>query len=41
MPNNYCLGEVESALGAKLLDRLDTINSAKAEKGLYIGVDCR
>jgi dTDP-4-amino-4,6-dideoxygalactose transaminase len=29
MPNNYCLGEVECALGAKLLDRLDEINSQK------------
>ena len=26
MPNNYCLGEVECALGTKLLDRLDEIN---------------
>ena len=35
MPNNYCLGEVESALGIKLLDRLDEINSQKRERGLY------
>jgi len=35
MPNNYCLGEVESALGAKLLDRLDTINSEKRKRAIY------
>ncbi len=29
MPNNYCLGEVECALGIKLLDRLDEINKQK------------
>lgn len=28
-PNNYCLGEVECALGAKLLDRLDQLNNEK------------
>lgn len=28
-PNNYCLGEVECALGIKLLDRLDIINEEK------------
>jgi perosamine synthetase len=28
-PNNYCLGEVECALGIKLLDRLDKINTEK------------
>lgn len=35
MPNNYCLGEVEAALGIKLLDRLDEINSQKRERALY------
>lgn len=28
-PNNYCLGEVECALGAKLLERIDAINDEK------------
>ena len=32
MPNNYCLGEVECALGAKLLDRLDEMNTQKRKK---------
>ena len=35
MPNNYCLGEVECALGTKLLDRIDEINSQKRERALY------
>lgn len=34
MPNNYCLGEVECALGAKLLDRIDAINDQKRERAL-------
>ena len=34
MPNNYCLGEVECALGTKLLDRIDVINSQKRERAL-------
>ena len=34
MPNNYCLGEVECALGIKLLDRLDDINTQKRERAL-------
>jgi perosamine synthetase len=29
MPNNFCLGEVECALGAALLDRIDEINNEK------------
>jgi dTDP-4-amino-4,6-dideoxygalactose transaminase len=33
-PNNYCLGEVECALGAHLLKRLDTINSHKRKRAL-------
>jgi perosamine synthetase len=31
-PNNYCLGEVECALGAKLLDRVDAINLEKRNR---------
>jgi len=34
MPNNYCLGEIECALGAKLLDRLDSINQEKRERAI-------
>lgn len=33
-PNNYCLGEVECALGAKMLDRIDSINAEKRERAL-------
>ncbi len=33
-PNNYCLGEVECALGIKLLDRIDTINQEKRLRAL-------
>lgn len=29
MPNNYCLGEVECALGTELLNRIDEINKQK------------
>lgn len=35
MPNNYCLGEVECALGTKLLERVDEINANKRERALY------
>lgn len=34
MPNNYCLGEVECALGIELLDRLDRINEEKRERAI-------
>ena len=34
-PNNYCLGEIECALGAKLLDRVDQINLEKRNRALY------
>ena len=34
MPNNYCLGEVECALGAKLLERLDTMNAQKRARAI-------
>ncbi|MDO5536116.1 MAG: DegT/DnrJ/EryC1/StrS family aminotransferase [Desulfovibrionaceae bacterium] len=33
-PANYCLGEVECALGCRLLDRLDSINDAKRARAL-------
>ena len=35
MPNNFCMGEVECALGAKLLDRLDRMNLEKRTRALY------
>ena len=34
MPNNYCLGEVECALGAKLLERLDIMNAQKRARAI-------
>lgn len=34
MPNNYCLGEVECALGAKLLDRIDEMNAQKRARAV-------
>ena len=34
-PNNYCLGEVECALGAKLLERLDQMNREKRTRAIY------
>jgi len=33
-PNNYCLGEVECALGIKLLDRIDQINKEKRDRAM-------
>jgi dTDP-4-amino-4,6-dideoxygalactose transaminase len=33
-PGNFCLGEVECALGAKQLDRVDGINAQKRERAL-------
>lgn len=33
-PNNYCLGEVECALGEKLLDRVDKMNTQKRKRAL-------
>jgi perosamine synthetase len=33
-PNNYCLGEVECALGKKLLDRIDQINIEKRHRAI-------
>jgi len=35
MPNNYCLGEVECALGTKLLDRVDKLNEEKRQRANY------
>lgn len=29
-PNNYCLGEIECALGVKMLERIDRINAESA-----------
>lgn len=34
LPNNYCLGEVECALGTKLLDRIDEMNAQKRERAV-------
>jgi len=34
-PNNFCLGEIQCALGTKLLDRIDKINSEKRKRALY------
>ncbi len=34
MPANYCLGEVECALGLKLLERIDQINAEKRRRAL-------
>ena len=34
-PNNYCLGEVECALGAKLLDRLDDLNAFRRKRAIH------
>lgn len=34
LPNNYCLGEIECALGAKLLDRIDEMNAQKRERAI-------
>lgn len=33
-PNNYCIGEVECAVGIKLLDRIGSINQAKRARAL-------
>jgi len=34
LPNNYCMGEVEAALGSKLLDRIDKINEEKRKRAI-------
>jgi len=41
MPNNYCLGEVECALGAKLLDRLDEMNTQKRARAIVFMEELR
>jgi perosamine synthetase len=33
-PNNYCLGEVECALGIKLLERIDQLNDEKRQRAI-------
>lgn len=33
-PNNFCLGEIESAIGTKLLDRIDSINNEKRQRAM-------
>jgi dTDP-4-amino-4,6-dideoxygalactose transaminase len=33
-PNNYCIGEVECALGIAMLDRIDRINAEKRARAL-------
>ena len=35
-PYNFCLGEVQCALGSKMLERLDDINNYRRERGLRI-----
>ena len=35
IPNNYCIGEIECALGSMLLKRVDKINKFKRERALY------
>lgn len=34
MPNNYCIGEVECALGVKLLQRIDALNIEKRGRAI-------
>ncbi len=34
-PNNFCLGEIECALGSKLLERIDDINNEKRKRAIY------
>jgi len=34
-PNNYCLGEVECALGSKLLQRIDQVNEEKRKRAIH------
>ena len=33
-PNNYCLGEVECAIGVELLDRIDRLNAEKRQRAM-------
>jgi len=34
LPNNYCLGEIECALGTKLLARIDEMNAQKRQRAM-------
>jgi len=34
IPNNYCLGEIECALGIKMLDRVDAMNDEKRSRAI-------
>lgn len=36
MPSNYSIGEVECALGAKMLERIDEINATKRERAIHL-----
>lgn len=36
MPSNYSLGEIECALGAKMLDRIDSINDQKRARAMKL-----
>lgn len=36
MPSNYSIGEVECALGAKMLDRIDEINAQKRARAIQL-----
>ena len=33
-PNNFCLGEPQCALGAKIIDRIDDVNDSKRERAI-------
>jgi dTDP-4-amino-4,6-dideoxygalactose transaminase len=34
-PNNFCLGEVQCALGTMILDRVEEVNDLKRERAIY------
>ena len=34
-PNNYCLGEIECALGIELLERIDNMNNEKRKRAIF------
>lgn len=36
MPSNYSIGEIECALGAKMLDRIDEINQQKRDRAIAL-----
>ncbi len=36
MPSNYSLGEIECALGAKMLERIDSINDEKRDRAIKL-----